>query len=115
MRASLLTLVLLSGCTQSVLADRAFTLSCHSASTATTRGMHCIRTDTRTGEVHRVDLSKLTTSNGPTAAAAGPAGRYQTACATAASADQADFYCIRLNTETGELLAINLQKLGSVP
>ncbi len=92
-----------------------FTLSCHSASTASSRALHCIRTDTRNGELHRVDLTKLPVSNGPTAAPAGPAGRYQTACATAASADQADFYCVRLNTETGELLAINLGKLGTVP
>jgi hypothetical protein len=92
-----------------------FTLSCHSASTATSRQVHCIRTDTRTGDLQRVNLDKLPVSAGPTGAAAAPPGRYQTACATAASAEQADFYCVRLNTESGEMMMINLTKVGTVP
>lgn len=92
----------------------AFTLSCHSASTASSRQLHCVRTDTRNGEVLRVDLEKLPATNGPTAALEGPAGRYQTAGA-AASDDRADFYCARLNTENGELMVINLSKVPTVP
>lgn len=111
----LAVLCLLVGCGKDAGNDAVFTLSCHTASTATTRQVHCIRTDTRNGDVLRVDLSKLPTSNGPTASAAGPAGRYQTACATAASSDQADFYCVRLNSETGEMLLLNMSKLGQTP
>jgi hypothetical protein len=77
-----------------------FALSCHSASTATSRQVHCIRTDTRTGDLQRVNLDKLPVSTGPTGVAASPPGRYQTACVTAASAEQADFYCVRINTES---------------
>lgn len=93
----------------------AFELSCHSASTATSRQVHCVRTDTRSGDVLRVDLARLPQSNGPTASGQGPAGRFHTACATAASSEQADFYCVRLNTDTGELLLLNLGKLGQLP
>jgi hypothetical protein len=31
------------------------------------------------------------------------------------TANQSDFYCVRLNTETGELMLINLQKVESFP
>ncbi len=92
-----------------------FTLSCHSASTATSRQVHCIRTDTRTGDVARATLDKLPVSTGSAGAAAAPAGRYQVSCVTAASAEQADFYCVRLNTESGEMMMLNLQKVPQVP
>lgn len=111
-----LLLVAASGCPAPRAAEGpAFALSCHSASTATSRQVHCVRTDTRTGDVLRVDLAKLPQSNGPTASGLGPAGRFHTACATAASSEQADFYCVRLNTDTGELLLLNLGKLGQLP
>jgi len=77
--------------------------------------MHCIRTDTRNGEVLRVDLTKLPSTNGPTATSPGPAGRYQTACEAAASAEQADFYCVRLDTGSGEMMVINLSKVALTP
>lgn len=92
-----------------------FTLSCHSASTATSRQVHCIRTDTRTGDVQRVNMDKLPVLAGSTGAAPGPAGRFQTSCVTAASAEQADFLCARLNTESGEMMMVNLQKVAQVP
>lgn len=92
-----------------------FTLSCHSASTATARQVHCIRTDTRTGEVQRVNIDKLPVSTGSSGGAAAAAGRYQTSCVTAATADQADFICARINTESGEMMMVNLQKVTQVP
>lgn len=93
-----------------------FALSCHSASTATSRQVHCIRTDTRSGDVQRVNLEKLPVSNGPTALAApGPAGRFHTECVAASSEAQSDFYCVRLNTESGELLLVNLTKVPQTP
>jgi hypothetical protein len=93
----------------------AFSLTCHSASTASSRQVHCIRTDTRSGEVKRLDLEKLAASNGPSAAGEGPAGRYQTACAAAESDDRADFYCVQLDTDTGELTMLNLGRVSTFP
>jgi hypothetical protein len=92
-----------------------FTLQCRSASTATSRNVHCIRTDTRSGAVERVALDKIPVSQGPTAVSAAPAGRYQTSCIAAQSDTQADFYCVRINTDSGEMLMINLQKVPTIP
>jgi hypothetical protein len=120
---SILLALVLSGCPQpAVVAPGGaasgapnFTLQCYSASTATTRQVHCIRTDTRTGDAVRANIEKLPVTTGSTAVAASPAGRYAVSCATAASAEQADFYCARLNTETGELMMLNMQKVPQVP
>lgn len=122
--SSILLAVVLSGCPQQPVAlvpaaagagAPNFTLGCYSASTATTRQVHCIRTDTRTGDVVRANIDKLPVSAGSTGVAASPAGRFQVSCATAASAEQADFYCARLNTESGELMMLNMQKVPQVP
>jgi hypothetical protein len=92
-----------------------FTLSCHSASTASSRAVHCIRTDTRNGDIQRVTLDKLPVSNGVTAGAPGPVGRYSTSCVAASSDNQADFYCVRLNTDSGEMMMVNLTKVPTMP
>jgi hypothetical protein len=122
--SSILVAVALCGCPQQPVAVVPgagaspvpnFTLGCYSASTATSRQVHCIRTDTRTGDVVRANLDKLPVSSGSTGVAASPPGRFQVSCATAASAEQADFYCARLNTETGELMMLNMQKVPQVP
>src|SRR6476619_7462870 len=86
----------------------AYTLACHSASTATSRAFHCIRTDTRTGDVVRVAVDKLPVSKGPVGVSAGPVGRYETACIAASSDAQSDFYCVRLNTDSGEMLLLDM-------
>ena len=116
---SILLVTLLCGCPQPTVSPGGggqpnFTLSCHSASTATSRQVHCIRTDTRTGDVVRASIDKLPVGTASTAAPS-PAGRFAVACATAASAEQADFYCLRMNTDTGEMTMLNLQKVPQVP
>ncbi len=93
----------------------AFTLRCAGSATHTSGSVYCVRTDTRTGDVLRVDIAKLPVSNGPTGAAAGAAGRFQTECAAVNMAERSDFSCVRLNTESGELMLINLTKVGLTP
>ncbi len=93
----------------------AYELGCFPSNTATAGMVHCIRTDTRNGEVQRVNVLALPTSNGPTASVAGAPGRYQTRCAAASTSTQSDFICVRLDTQTGEMLAINLQKVATIP
>lgn len=95
--------------------DAAFQLSCEGSATNTSGQIYCVRTDTRSGDVLKVDMSKLPISNGPTGAAAGPAGRYDTKCVAINMAERSDFACIRLNTESGELMLVNLQKVDSLP
>jgi hypothetical protein len=92
-----------------------YELACAAASTATAAQMQCVRTDTRSGEVLVVDYMKLPVSSGPTAVGAASPGRFTTACAAPATTTRADFLCIRMNTETGEMILVNLTKIGSLP
>lgn len=92
-----------------------YELDCAPANTSTAAQLHCTRTDTRTGDIVVVDYMRLPTSSGPTATGTAPAGRFTTVCDAASTDTRADFYCIRMNTETGELLLVNLQKVGVLP
>ncbi|HWO25544.1 MAG TPA: hypothetical protein VNO30_42685 [Kofleriaceae bacterium] len=91
-----------------------FEFDCAASDTATASQLHCVRTDTRNGEVLIVDYMKLPISNGPTATGAATPGRFTTACESTSTDQRADFYCIRMNTETGEMMLINLLKVGSL-
>ena len=95
--------------------DGAFQLDCEGSATNTSGQIYCVRTDTRSGDVLKIDMAKLPISNGPTGAAAGPAGRYDTKCVAINMAERSDFACVRLNTESGELMLVNLQKVESLP
>jgi len=92
-----------------------YELDCASTNTPTASQLNCVRTDTRTGEILVVDYMRLPISNGPTTTGTAPAGRFTTSCASTATEKRADFYCIRMNTETGELLLVNLQKVSVFP
>jgi hypothetical protein len=95
--------------------DHAFEISCAGSSTHTSGQAQCIRTDTRTGDIVRVDISRLPVSNGRTEVAAAPVGRYQTACVAVNMAERSDFYCLRLDTESGEIMLVNLLKIPTFP
>ncbi len=93
-----------------------FELDCRSSNTATAAELFCVRTDTRNGDIVRVMHMSLPTSNGPTAAEkGGPAGQFTTVCDATSTDTRSDLYCVRMNTETGEMLLVNLQKVGSIP
>ena len=92
-----------------------FQLICDAANTATSAELQCVRADTRTGDVVRINYLQLPTTNGPTATTAGPAGTYTTACSATSMTTRADFYCLRMNTVTGELMLLNLQKVAVYP
>lgn len=92
-----------------------FELDCDASNTRNAAQVNCVRTDTRNGDIVVVDYMRLPVSNGPTATGASTPGRFTTACASTSMEQRADFYCIRMNTETGELMLLNLQKLGVLP
>jgi hypothetical protein len=92
-----------------------YELDCAPTNTATAAQLQCARTDTRSGDVLVVDYMRLPTSTGSTASGAAPAGRFTTVCDAPATDTRSDFYCIRMNTETGELLLVNLTKVGTLP
>ena len=92
-----------------------YEFDCASTNTPTAAQLNCVRSDTRTGEILVVDYMRLPVSNGSTTTGAALAGRFTTSCASTATERRADFYCIRMNTETGELLLVNLQKVNVFP
>jgi hypothetical protein len=93
-----------------------FELDCHASNTATAAELFCVRTDTRSGDVLRVRHMSLATSNGPTALEKpGAAGRFTTECDATSTDTKSDLYCIRMDTDSGEMLLVNLQKVGSIP
>lgn len=94
---------------------RNYELACSASNTTNAAQLQCVRTDTRTGEVLVVDYMRLPSSNGPTATGGSTAGRFTTACGSPSTGQRADFICIRMNTETGELLLVNLPKTGVLP
>jgi hypothetical protein len=92
-----------------------YELDCAAANTTNAAQLQCVRTDTRTGDVAVIDYLRLPVSSGPTATGDAPAGRFTTSCSAPSTDKRADFYCIRMNTDTGELLLINLQKASVFP
>ena len=93
-----------------------FELDCRASNTATAAELFCIRTDTRNGSVVRVMHHTLPTSNGPTAVAVPEEpGSYSTVCDATSTTTRADLYCVRLNTRTGDMMLVNLQKIDSIP
>jgi hypothetical protein len=92
-----------------------YELDCAPSNTSNAAQLHCVRTDTRSGDVLVVDYMRLPTSTGPTGTGMAPPGRFTTVCDAASTDTRSDFYCIRMNTETGELLLVNLTQVGVLP
>jgi len=113
--ALLLALTACSDRVASIASPANYELDCASTNTATAAQLNCVRTDTRTGEILVVDYMKLSVSNGPTVTGTAPAGRFTTSCNSTSTEKRADFYCIRMNTDAGDLLLVNLQKVSIFP
>lgn len=92
-----------------------FELACDSSDTHESSTLYCMRMDTRTGDILRVDLSKLPRSSGPTKAPEGPSGLYQLVCDSTDTETRSDFRCLRVNRQTGEILLVDLPKVGVFP
>jgi hypothetical protein len=92
-----------------------FELDCAPSNTSNAAVLFCVRTDTRSGEVLNVNIFALPVSTGSTRVGDGPAGRFTTTCAATSTDTHSDFYCARMNTDSGEMVMVNLQKIGSIP
>jgi hypothetical protein len=92
-----------------------FELDCAPSNTSNAAVLFCVRTDTRSGEVLNVNIFALPVSTGSTRVGDGPAGRFTTICDATSTDTHSDFYCVRMNTESGEMVMVNLQKIGSIP
>lgn len=92
-----------------------FELDCAPSNTSNAAVLFCVRTDTRSGEVMNVNIFALPVSTGSTRVGDGPAGRFTTTCDATSTNTHSDFYCVRMNTDSGEMVMVNLQKIGSIP
>jgi hypothetical protein len=119
MRVALVALVVAAGaCTREPqLGNHApYEIVCDSADTDETSTMFCVRIDTRTGDLRRVALDKIPRLEG--AAAAQPdkgAGAFQLACDSTNTATKADFRCVRLDRNTGDVVLVNLPSIPTMP
>lgn len=117
-RTSALTLTLLVGFGCRAETDRAalpYTLSCDSADTELQATPYCVRTDTRNGDIVRVNIDQLTISRGSTKAMSEAEGTYQTECVASNTPTRADFRCLRLHRGTGEIILVRLSEVPVVP
>jgi hypothetical protein len=119
MAAVLVTMLSLASCERSAgngaRGDVRYRLVCDSADTAQSSTLFCTRLDTRTGDVRTVDLAKVSVSNGPVGGPEYPPGTYELVCKSTQTPQRADYRCVRLNASTGEILLLNLPKVGVIP
>ena len=122
--AALLTLLAVGGCGAKHEEARAagagapaanFTLDCAPSNTDTASQLFCVRTDTRSGEVKRVSYLQVPVAPGSATTAVAEAGTFQTECAATSTPQRSDFYCLRMNVVTGEIVLVNLQKSAQIP
>lgn len=92
-----------------------FELACAASNTAATAAIFCVRTDTRNGDLLNVNYLALPPTNGSTKVSDNPPGRFTTVCTATSTTNHSDFYCVRMNTETGDMVLVNLQKLNAIP
>jgi hypothetical protein len=92
-----------------------YKLVCDSSDTRQSSTLFWVRIDTRDGDIRSVDLGRLPQSNGPTRSAAGDPGRYDLVCDSTNTDTRSDFRCLRLDRQTGEMMLVNLPKLGVIP
>ena len=92
-----------------------FELVCDSTDTRDSATLFCIRHDTRDGDVQQVAVNALPRSKEATATEVGQPGSYTLRCQATRTAELSDLFCVRLNTQTGDMLLIALPKIGIVP
>ena len=92
-----------------------YTLDCAPSNTDTAAQLFCVRTDTRSGEVKRVSYLQVPVAPGSATTASAEPGTFQTECAATSTPQRSDFYCLRMNVVTGEIVLVNLQKSAQIP
>ncbi len=93
----------------------AFALACASTDTPTESTFHCVRTDTRNGDVRLIDLDRVPITSGSSRAGDEESGTYQTFCDATTTSQTSDLRCVRLHTRTGEVVVLALAELPRWP
>ena len=93
----------------------AFALACASTDTPVESTLHCVRTDTRNGDVRLIDLDRVPITSGSSRAGEEESGTYQTVCDATTTSQTSDLRCVRLHTRTGEVVVLALAELPRWP
>lgn len=101
-----------TACGRDASAPANFELHCDSSDTATESRLFCMRLDTRSGEVVRVNHTALPQTSGTSP---GPSGSYALACDATTTTTRSDLYCIRLDRRSGEMVLLALPALPVIP
>lgn len=114
---TLLALALLVSCSKKASVEPAprFQLACDSADTSQASTLFCVRLDTRNGDALVIDLDKLPVTSGPSRATDEVDGTYVMACDSTVTPQHSDFRCLRLHTQTGEIVMLRLSELPHWP
>lgn len=117
MRVGLLAATLwLAACSQAAPQNApAFVLRCESLDTPSESTLQCVRVDTRDGDVRVVDLDEVPITSGTSRSLAEAAGTYQLECDATTTSQRSDLFCVRLHTQTGEVVLLKLSELPRWP
>lgn len=91
-----------------------YELACESSDTRQTSALFCVRLDSSTGDVKRVDLGKVKATTGSTMGPEKGPGAYQLVCDSTNTEARSEFHCVRLDRFSGELVVIGLPKVEAV-
>jgi len=94
-----------------------FDMSCNGLSTNARGAVACIRLDSVSGDVHFIDIDKLSTLGASTASkqATGNNGQFGLACGVSNTPREATMRCVRLNRTSGEMVLLDLSRLPRLP
>lgn len=92
-----------------------FALRCESLDSPNESTLQCVRLDTRDGDVRVIDLDKVPITSGTSRGAAELPGTYHLECDATTTAQRSDLFCVRLHTQTGEVVLLKLSELPRWP
>ena len=98
-------------------AEWRFSMTCNGLSTDARGAVACIRLDSLSGDVHFIDIDKLSTLGASTAAKqnAGQTGQFALSCGVSNTPREATMRCVRLNRASGEMVLLDLSRLPRLP
>jgi hypothetical protein len=88
-----------------------YALACDSSDTRESSTLFCVRLDGLTGDVRRIDLTKIAVASG----AGAQEGAYDISCDSTDTEQRSDFHCVRLDRNSGEVVIIDLPNAPSIP
>ena len=114
----ILALTALAACTPKGASDDwRFSMTCNGLSTDARGAVACLRLDSVSGDVHFIDIDKLSTLGASTAATKKSAqtGQFSLSCGVSNTPREATMRCVRLDRASGEMALLDLSRLPRLP